>query len=99
VDTVVVGAEDALSGVDAAGVGALVEVVLVAVGVGVEVVLAVNELVTSEGELVAVGVGVEVVLAVNELVTAGVEVEVEDALRRANSCAFRIIALLELKDG
>jgi hypothetical protein len=47
VDAVVVGAEDALSGVDAAGVGALVEVVLVAVGVGVEVVLAVNELVTA----------------------------------------------------
>jgi hypothetical protein len=65
VDAVVVGAEDALSGVDAAGVGALVEVVL----------------------------------AVNELVTAGVEVEVEDALRCANSGALRVGVLLELKDG
>jgi hypothetical protein len=60
---------------------------------------ALSGVVTAEGELVAVGVGVEVVLAVNELVTSGVEVGVEDALRRANSSSLCVIALLELKDG
>jgi hypothetical protein len=67
-----------------------------AVVVGAEDVL--SGVGTAEGELS----GVEVVLAVNELVTSGVEVGVEDALRRANSSSrssLCFIALLELKDG
>jgi hypothetical protein len=79
VDAVVVGAEDALSGVDAAGVGALVEVVLVAVGVGVEVVLALGEvgaLVEGELALGEVGALVEVVFVTVGEAGVGTLVEV-----------------------